>query len=404
MWNPIVKDKKHIADIKKKIGEITTVLLNNLSHESHNLFDGKAGFFLYFAYVNKYKGSAEFNTVIEELIGECFNAINTGELNRASFCTGISGLLWALHHLNEEKVIEIDEHFEELTTMLVNHARDFGKNDDFDFLHGASGIVFYLSHIHRYIDDTNYINTFVKNLRTKGIEDETTIKWITPMYAENNKPVYNLSLSHGISSLIIILCTLRKHAPENNDLNLLIEKAVNYLKAQKKPIPVNVNQSLFPSYISDHGSSMESRLSWCYGDIGNALALLNTGQSLQDQKLIDEAVEIMRYNTNRRDANKNYVLDAGICHGAAGLAHIFNRFYQQTQQEEFKDAALHWLEVTLNMSTFEDGLAGYKAHMAIENGYMDSIGLLDGVVGIGLVLISMISPVEPRWDRAFLLS
>lgn len=404
MWKPIVKDKKDIAAIEDKISEITSALLHNLSHKSHNLLDGKAGFFLYFAYMNKYGKTAKYNAVMEELIGECFGAINTGELDRSSFCTGISGLLWAVHHLNSEEVIDVDDHFEDLTAMLINHADGFGKKNDFDFLHGASGIVFYLSHIQQYLPDNNYINTFVKDLRKEGIEDETTIKWITPMYIENNKPVYNLSLSHGISSLIIILCTLQQYAPENEEIEILIKKSVNFLTAQKKEITTDANKSLFPGYISDHGSNMESRLSWCYGDIGNALALLNAGQLLNDERLIDEAVQIMLYNANRRDLGKNGILDAGICHGAAGLTHIFNRFYQQTRKEEFKDTALYWLRKTLNMSIFEDGLAGYKAHMAIEDDYMDSIGLLDGIVGIGLVLMATVSTVEPRWDRAFLLS
>ena len=402
IWNPILKNNDVITGIQDKINEITSTILHNLSNESSSLSDGKAGLFLYFAYLSKHEKTDKYNAVIVQLIEECFDAINNGQFNNTSFCTGISGFLWALHHLKSEGVIDIDDHFEALTALLVNHADRLGADDNFDYLHGASGIALYLSHIHPHINN-NYIDTFVNHLKNKGIEDELTVKWTSYMYNDNNKPVYNLSLSHGISSIIIILCTLQQYAPENKDIKILVKKAVHFLRTQKKE-PKNINDSLFPSYVSDHGDKTSSRLSWCYGDIGNALALLNAGNLLNEKQLIDEALQIMSYNANRKDLEKAHILDAGICHGAAGIAHIFNRFYQQTQNEVYRNTALYWLQITLNMSTFKDGLAGYKAHKGIEDGYINSIGLLDGIVGIGMVLMAAISNIEPGWDRAFLLS
>ena len=55
------------------------------------------------------------------------------------------------------------------------------------------------------------------------------------------------------------------------------------------------------------------------------------------------------------------------------------------------------------MARFEDGLAGYKAWQG-ENGWMNQHGILEGIAGIGLVLLSHLSNEEPSWDRSFLLS
>lgn len=53
------------------------------------------------------------------------------------------------------------------------------------------------------------------------------------------------------------------------------------------------------------------------------------------------------------------------------------------------------------MARFDDGLAGYKAlHTEMENEY----GILEGVAGIGLALLSYVTETEPTWDECLLLS
>jgi len=106
--------------------------------------------------------------------------------------------------------------------------------------------------------------------------------------------------------------------------------------------------------------------------------------------------------SKRRDVKKEFVMDAGICHGAAGIAHIFNRVYQKTGNETFKEAALFWIDDCLKKSCFNDGLAGYKVWR--KDGWITQTGLLEGIAGIGLVLLSAISDIEPDWDECLLLS
>ena len=79
--------------------------------------------------------------------------------------------------------------------------------------------------------------------------------------------------------------------------------------------------------------------------------------------------------------------------------------YNYTQRDEFKQAALYWFDQTLKMAKFEDGLAGYKTWRSIEyGGWQNDYGLLTGIAGIGLALISAVSDIEPAWDECLLLS
>lgn len=80
-------------------------------------------------------------------------------------------------------------------------------------------------------------------------------------------------------------------------------------------------------------------------------------------------------------------VDAGLCHGSAGLAHIFNRHWQATGERVFADAARRWFGRTLARI---DHVSGG--------------GFLSGRAGVALALLHAASAREPTWDRVLLLS
>jgi hypothetical protein len=95
------------------------------------------------------------------------------------------------------------------------------------------------------------------------------------------------------------------------------------------------------------------------------------------------------------------VVDAGLCHGAAGLMHVFNRLWQGTGDEAFRDAAVRWAEKTLALRG--EGVGGYRSfNPLVEAKWDDDPGFLTGAAGIGLALLAATSDVEPRWDVTLL--
>ncbi len=79
------------------------------------------------------------------------------------------------------------------------------------------------------------------------------------------------------------------------------------------------------------------------------------------------------------------VVDAGLCHGAAGLLHVFNRLHQATGDGLLVDAARRWFEPALALPVPEDRF-------------------LEGRAGVDLALLAACTDVEPAWDRVLLLS
>ena len=91
---------------------------------------------------------------------------------------------------------------------------------------------------------------------------------------------------------------------------------------------------------------------------------------------------------SRRSFNETEVEEAGICHGGAGLVHLYNRMYQATGDERLKTTCKTWIQHTLDLW---------------ERQPLSDDGLLTGAAGVGLALLGTVSQTPPLWDRPLLL-
>ena len=76
----------------------------------------------------------------------------------------------------------------------------------------------------------------------------------------------------------------------------------------------------------------------------------------------------------------------------------------------FLEAALRWVRAGFAMRRKGQGLAGFRAWSPAPRGaperdpWLAEAGFLEGICGIGLVLLGLISPIEPRWDQVLLVN
>ena len=220
--------------------------------------------------------------------------------------------------------------------------------------------------------------------------------------SEENRVAYNLALSHGISSIIIFLSRVIKCGMINEKVMEILSCAINYMLLQQKDF--SQFGSYFPNYIltNSANSLSKSRMAWCYGDLGIGIALWQAGKAIDKPEWKEKGLEIILKSTQRRNYNDSMVIDAGICHGTAGIAMLFRRMYLETGRNEFKEATSYWIQQTLNFSNFEDGLVGYKT--LLRDGWICDYSLLTGIAGVGLVLFSYLENDLQNWDELFLLS
>ncbi len=134
------------------------------------------------------------------------------------------------------------------------------------------------------------------------------------------------------------------------------------------------------------------------------MAFWNASKTLKDRELKNKAIEILKHAAKRETDKEIGVIDAGVCHGSFGNAQIFNHIYKETDDPVFKKATKYWVDLGLKMPVHEDGNAGYKQWNGIKKEWESKTSVLEGVSGIGLVIINYISDLNSSWDECFMIS
>ena len=383
-------------EISRKISEINELLINHVEKSNDmtlSLMLGLPGIMLYLNYSNVSYGDS---------IALTFNNLLQNGVEELSYCNGKIGLGFFLNNQD----LDIEEYLKKKDTFIYKNTV-LSIRVNHDFLHGGIGAILYLAdRVSNNINVKKYLNEIVYELYKESKKGKKGIYWeeneFYLEYGEKKEDIVNLSLSHGMAGKIVVFSKLLRSGINDSFMRKLLMESVDFLLNSKNE---NVEKSVFPHRLVRNNSNSFTRLAWCYGDLGISIALWQAGEAMNNDGIKKESIEICLETTKRKNKEDTGVVDAGICHGSAGIAHIYNRMYRYTGRKEFKQAANYWVEETLKMAKFDDGLAGYKVfHEQKHGGWKNEYGLLEGIAGIGLVLLSHISDVEPSWDRCLLLS
>lgn len=215
---------------------------------------------------------------------------------------------------------------------------------------------------------------------------------------------FNFGVAHGIPGIVGLL-GLRELRSQEAEPQRLLEGAVAGLLDEERAGDV----SHFACWRARGGDPAPGRLAWCYGDPGVAVTLLLAAESQRGElagRWSGFALDLARSAFSSRDGRRG-IVDAGLCHGAAGLAHLGNRIYQHTRDTFFLEQAGRWLEWTLRFRKPGSGCGGYLAWSPtanLEPGWAPQPGFLTGAAGIGLALLAAATNIEPEWDRLLLAS
>ncbi|MCL1866252.1 MAG: lanthionine synthetase C family protein, partial [Oscillospiraceae bacterium] len=371
------------------------------------LHAGTSGIALFIAYYDHIiHREKEASLKVIDILKYNIKCIDFGN-RQHTICDGISGFGWLCEHLRKLGILNREdiEFLDDLDPFLYKMMMTDMQNGNYDYLHGALGVgTYFLSRFEKK-KVSKYLYDLLAELENSGIICENgAIKWISVLKSETGEKGYNISLSHGMSSIAAFLIRLHKLNFETDRVDKLLTRTINYLLDQITYTEGSI--SYFPSYSKESNTGNNySRLGWCYGDLGIAHVLWQVAVVLRNKEWENIAIQILKHNTYRHDLHENGINDAGLCHGSAGVAQIFWNLYLNTDLQEFRETTDYWLNVTMQMSKYKDGLAGFKAWRTEKfGGPINSNSFLEGIAGIGLFLLSYLKSDMITWDGCLMLS
>jgi hypothetical protein len=261
-------------------------------------------------------------------------------------------------------------------------------------------------------------------LARRAREDGDGIYWWTPSSwrgprGEQYRPAgVDLGVAHGIAGVIPFLARVHRLGLAQPVVRRLLDGSVAWLLAH---LAEGASGPTVPYFVADGIEPGPARSAWCYGDPGVAVALLLAAHDVGEPDWATVATGLA-LRAAARPAGQTGVTDAGLCHGSAGLAHLFNRLYQLTAEQALADAARFWIERTLELCSAPvpgESAPGMDAHGTAAPGAAaparvplapaaraacNGPGLLEGSAGVALALEAAGTAAEPAWDQMLLVS
>lgn len=409
MWQRII-DEETSRRCWDAIEEIEAALRTGPPPTDPLLAGGTAGQAVFFAYLDAAREGSDAGDQALDRLGQSIDALAEAQL-LPSLYSGFCGIGWAVEHLTREFYEGDEDLTSEIDAALRQLLDGPAETLHYELIAGLAGYGMYLVERLPHPEAEALLGRIVDRLEKsmeetpEGLTWHTELQWI-PEWQRESLPrgCYNLGVAHGVPGVLGFLAEARRAGISDPRIPRLADGLVRWMFANRLPAG---GETVFPSMVVPGEEPEPTRTAWCYGDLGIAAVLLSAARSFDRADWAEEALELARLAA-RRPLENIKAIDAGLCHGAAGNAHIFLRLHQATGDPEIRDAALFWLRRTLAMRQPGQGCGGYQAWTSEglpgTSRWTAESGFLVGSAGIGLALLGAVSEIEPSWDRVLLTS
>ena len=306
----------------------------------------------------------------------------------SSLYSGFTGIAWAAETVDRLLGAEGEDRNGDIDEALTSLLRRYPDQAPYDLVHGLTGLGVYALARWPRPAAAQCLLGVVEQLARRARHDRDGVYWWTPPtwkgpQRERYQPGgVDLGVAHGMAGVIPFLARVHRVGLAQQTVRPLLDGAVRWLLAHMVD---TVSGPTAPCFVADDIEPGPARSAWCYGDPGVAVALLLAARDVGEPAWEAVATALAMGAANR-PPDQSGVVDAGLCHGSAGLAHLFNRMYQMTSEPVLADAARFWVERTL------------------EEPACKGPGLLEGAAGVALALEAASTTAEPVWDQILLVS
>jgi lantibiotic modifying enzyme len=419
-WSPILEDGAGEAAlaVAHDIALALAASSRPAATPDLSLHGGDAGEALFFAYLAlAFPGEGHEEAAARRL--ERAIAALADQPTGPTLCEGFAGVAWATTHL--QGLLDLDafdaDPNEEMDRALVEILAPAAPQLPCELLHGLAGIGVYFVEREPRASASPGLARVVDRLEASFVQTPRGLAWAEASRHDNRsgapegEPRFSLGLSRGVPGVVAFLAHALAHGVEPRRTQRLLDGAVTWLLSQRS---LEAGPVAFPSFVTrTYRAPGNTPTAWCGGDPGVAAALLAAARAAHRMDWERAALDIALLAARRPVAEAG-VVDAGLCHGASGVALVFARLFRSTGEPALKAAAVRWFEHALALRRPGRGIAGFQSWMRVDDGgkrgsddmcfaWGDDASFLTGVAGIGLALLAAATHVEPAWDIVLLL-
>ena len=378
---------------------------------SATLASGSAGLAVCYATLAATGADDHAGDIAAEYLDEAVNKLAAEPLT-TSLYSGFPGIAWAANLVGKLGGTDSQEADADagaaIDVALADALRRYPQRGPYDLIDGLAGLGAYALARWPRPAAVECLSQVIERLAGRARRDADGVYWWTPpsLMASARAQAHpdggvDLGVAHGVAGVIPLLARAHVLGVESGTAAPLLDGAIRWMLAKLVETPWG---RTMPAFAAPDAQPAPARSAWCYGDPGVAVALLLAARDTGEASWAEAGTELA-LSAARRPPEQTGVADAGVCHGTAGLAHMFGRLHQMTGESEFADAALSWLGRTLWLcGAPQAGSAGGPTGPIPVRPAMKKAGLLEGAAGVALVLHAACFAAEPAWDQMLLVS
>jgi lantibiotic biosynthesis protein len=400
-----------ILNINALLARIDAVIMRELKLEFCGLLYGLGGCSIYFSNRFIQKQDIKFHNYSIDILDSIIIRTNQSKIpDCVSIGVPISASCWIIDQYIKKDMLEEVERCNSqqiIDYIIASTTKDETQNNFHDLFYGFIGKAIILIE-----NDSKanwgHIKKIVETLEINAIKDKDGIYWNTPdpfFLSPIFEKTVNFGVPHGSCGIILFLLKCCDVYNLQEELKPLLKGSIVWIinRLEKE------NNKLLYSYSTKPSGS--GKLGWCYGDQAIAYTLLRYSETFNCEKAKAKAYELIEQaaakpieQTGVQYYPKYGYYDMRVCHGTSSVAYMWLKMYHITKDENIKTLADKWLNITLdNLDIFLPQLDKIS-ELEKDNDKIDtSMGFLNGLSGVGLVLMSFLDPKLSDWDKLLLL-
>jgi hypothetical protein len=366
------------------------------------------GALLHLLHHQQVESAASRAKAVSDLLDLAFES--AGSMRLLGLYSGLAGLGWGIQYAStllgdESELGDLDD--------VLNVAVERQMITDCELIGGLAGVGMYGVARARGGHCNNLVEGVVLALERTARQQIEGVAWFkAPEFVSRWQReliphgCYNFGLSHGNAGASTFLCRALELNVCADIAADLIERNMQWLIGQytKKGAQWKVS-----SMDQERRSADKARLAWCYNELGTTIAVLDAALVMGRKDWLSFCTEVLHGLTpiGLKDSGVyvvDDVVDPALCHGIAGVAHLFVHSGRRLEDEVLTGAGKRWLQELIRARCDTYGIAGFPRigshddvtrRRTIEN----DLGFLEGAAGVGLVLLAALEDEEPGWNR-----